>query len=98
MYYDVFRKQFWNNPNVVWWYSQNMFLVAKESVNIQEYFPGILPVSEIQEYVHPDLFKINNDRLFQNVNQNKKIKAGEMSLSFYLNLLKKKISGKFFHK
>ncbi len=98
VYYDVFRKLFWNNPNIVWWYSQNMFLVARETVNIQQYFPGTLPVREIQEYVHPELFKMNNERLFQNVNQKNKIKAGQMSLSFYLNLIKKKISGKFFHK
>ena len=28
---DYFRKKFWNDANVDWWYKQNMFLVVHES-------------------------------------------------------------------
>ncbi len=98
VYYDVFRKRFWNNPNVAWWYSQNMFLVAKESVNIQEYLPGISAVTELDEYIHPDLFAYFYTRYSQFNQQYKKIKSGEMYFSFYLSLIKKRIMRKFFHK
>ncbi|MEH1930932.1 methyltransferase domain-containing protein [Nostoc sp.] len=29
--FDCFRMKFWQNPNVPWWYAQNMFLFVKES-------------------------------------------------------------------
>ena len=32
VYLDPFRKKFWNNPNVDWWYRQNMFLIVKEDI------------------------------------------------------------------
>lgn len=50
LFYDVMRPHFWNNPNVEWWYKQNMFIVAKQ---------GSLPLTTnptINQYIHPDLF------------------------------------------
>jgi hypothetical protein len=32
IYLDPFRKKFWNNPHVDWWYRQNMFLVVQENI------------------------------------------------------------------
>lgn len=32
VYLDAFRKRYWNNKKVDWWYRQNMFLVVKEDI------------------------------------------------------------------
>lgn len=95
LFYDAFRQRFWNNTNIAWWYKQNMFLVAKDTLDIQQYIPGIKPLHEMLEYVHPDLMNVHYQNLIETKMQNKKIKNGELSLSFYLQLLKKKISKKF---
>ncbi|MBS1731254.1 MAG: class I SAM-dependent methyltransferase [Bacteroidetes bacterium] len=96
IFYDPFRELFWNNSKIYWWYRQNIFLVARETINMDDYIKGILPVHEMHEYVHPELFSIIHDQLTYNQEQNIKIKSGGMSLSFYLKLIRKKISRKTF--
>lgn len=44
-FHDALRPKFWNNPDVFFWYSQNLFLVTKE-VN-----QGV-----VLSLVHPELF------------------------------------------
>ncbi len=39
VFYDIFRQKYWNNPQVKWWYKQNMFLVAKKGVLDSHTFP-----------------------------------------------------------
>ncbi|MBL0337290.1 MAG: class I SAM-dependent methyltransferase [Chitinophagaceae bacterium] len=36
IFYDIFREQFWNNREINWWYKQNMFLVAHETVSFRK--------------------------------------------------------------
>ena len=51
VYLDPFRKKFWNDTKVDWWYRQNMFLVVKENlideINAERW--------DGQFYVIPDL-------------------------------------------
>ena len=70
-FHDVFRSWFWNNPNISWWYRQNMFLVTKK-----EKLPAVeilkrYEVNSIQNYVHPELLLIH-------VNENEKIMKGKL--------------------
>jgi SAM-dependent methyltransferase len=73
-FYDILRPLFWNNPNIYWWYRQNVFVVIKNSLN-----PNY-PKKEILNFVHPELYMIK-------VNQNNylktcinKILAGEIEI------------------
>lgn len=49
---DVFRERFWNDPDVDWWYRQNLFLVCRNGHPLTESskpFQGDC-------YVHPELY------------------------------------------
>lgn len=97
-FYDVFRKPFWNNSKIEWWYRQNMFLVVKDSVDIQAYFPGASPLQELQEYIHPELFLQRAQQEILYRQQVTKIKTGSMPFWYYLKLLKTAIGKKIFGK
>jgi len=45
-FHDAIRPQIWNNPQVDWWYRQNIFLVTKKNE------PGV----DIRSVVHPELY------------------------------------------
>lgn len=94
--YDVFRNRFWNNPRVDWWYKQNMFLVAKDAVNIENYLPGSKPVTEMFEYVHPDLLAMHVNQAKAFKEDIKKIKQGGHSTFFYWKLFKQSLRKHFF--
>lgn len=47
-FHDVIRPLIWSNPNVNWWYKQNMFLVKKD-------VPKPAPFNSLS-VVHPELF------------------------------------------
>jgi SAM-dependent methyltransferase len=93
-FHDVFRPIFWNNKNVARWYKQNMFLVVKDTIQINIDDFRNYEDKVIKNYVHPDYFLIifnQIDKLViqQNelVNEINKIKSGEKRLIFYLKLL-----------
>ncbi|MFZ1798895.1 MAG: methyltransferase domain-containing protein [Chitinophagaceae bacterium] len=98
IFYDVFRTKFWNNASVNWWYKQNMFLVMKDLIPVETFFPGAKPVTDIQEYIHPELFKMQSGNLNMLKQQLKKIKEGEMSAAFYFQRFKKALKRKFIKK
>ena len=54
VYLDAFRKKFWNNKKVDWWYRQNMFLVVKEEL------AGSLPFERWDGgvWIVPDLYDL----------------------------------------
>lgn len=62
-YYDLFRNQFWNNSSVDWWYKQNMFLVAHESVNFDESINRYKVETAANVYVHPDKFNLLKEEM-----------------------------------
>ena len=58
--FDPFRKRFWNDARVNWWYAQNMFLVCKpsgctEQAKIYKYDHNM--------YVHPALLHVYRSSL-----------------------------------
>jgi SAM-dependent methyltransferase len=57
--HDVLRPIFWENPNIYWWYKQNMVLIVKKGKEIE----GIkdLKYNLISNLVHPELFLLAND-------------------------------------
>jgi SAM-dependent methyltransferase len=80
-FYDEIRRKIWNNPEIDWWYKQNMFFVIKEGKNSY----GFSENQEICNYVHPVLF--NSARSAVN-----KILSGKKRYKFYLNVIKEKLS------
>ncbi len=95
LFYDVFRTIFWNNSNIDWWYKQNMFLVAKVNVKIFDYLPDVKPITEVNEYVHPELLAMHTENIKMCKQSLKKYKEGEFSPYVYLNLLRKSVYKKF---
>jgi len=62
---DAFRKTFWNNNKVNWWYRQNMFLVIKECDK------HLYQFEEFENfYIHPELFYYK-EKLRQNYSPQK---------------------------
>jgi SAM-dependent methyltransferase len=51
---DLFRTSLWNNPDVFWWYRQNMFLFVKKNSPIHLKHKD--KASEVLNVIHPDLF------------------------------------------
>jgi hypothetical protein len=76
---DVFRDKFWGNPNIEWWYQQNMFLALRsDNVLIEP------KDTNIHSYVHPHLYeaavsKINN------------LYTGKIKFSFAIKIFVKSI-------
>jgi SAM-dependent methyltransferase len=57
--YDIIRPIFWDNPEVFWWYKQNMVLVAPKDLNLN--FRNVaIPVKNL---VHYELYTIKAKRL-----------------------------------
>lgn len=49
--YDIIRPVIWDNPEVDWWYKQNMVVFAKYPVKT------VFPQSPLQHVIHPELFQ-----------------------------------------
>jgi hypothetical protein len=52
---DMFRKKFWNNSSVNWWYRQNMFLFINENCRLKK---KISCQYDGNTYIHPELLKL----------------------------------------
>lgn len=48
--YDLFRKEFWSNKKIEWWYSQNMILYSKNELNLESY-------GAINDMIHKELYQ-----------------------------------------
>ncbi|HRH51323.1 MAG TPA: class I SAM-dependent methyltransferase [Panacibacter sp.] len=96
VFYDVFRNVFWNNPSIDWWYKQNMFLVANRSKDITAYISGAVAITDVKEYVHPELLSMYTEQIKGYKQSLKTIKGAEASPYLYYKLLKKALYKKFF--
>jgi SAM-dependent methyltransferase len=55
IFYDIFREKYWNNSEIMWWYKQNMFLVAKEGT-----FSGTnFPIFQGDLRIHPEMLQMH---------------------------------------
>ena len=52
--YDIIRRKFWNNENLLWWYRQNTIVYVKKG---DTRFSSYTASSEIDALVHPSLFR-----------------------------------------
>ncbi len=77
MMHDVLRTFFWDDPEVDWWYKQNMVLVAHGDDPL---LPPDLKKSAILNIIHPRLY-LSKSRVVR----------GDASPGFYLNLFLKSI-------
>ncbi len=80
--HDVIRPIFWDNPDIFWWYRQNMVLIAPKDYKL----PESLASSPIRNLVHHEPYLIKAKML-------EEITKGETSLSFYLKSLIYKVFG-----
>ncbi len=104
-FYDVFRKAFWNNAEVDWWYKQNMFLVAHESVMFTPEIAQAKACGPIDIYIHPDLLKQHVKQKHRAIEKWQRQKlalksfaAGHESLPLYGAMLGRKIKNLLFNK
>lgn len=76
-FHDVIRNKIWNNPELAYYYKQNMFIIAHESV---ENTWNEDDTNKISDIVHPGCFESKC-----------KIERGERGVTCYLKLLPKSI-------
>lgn len=76
--YDVIRPIFWDNPNVFWWYKQNIVLIASKDFKLS----FNLPYCPMRNIIHYELYNAKNDIL-------EKIIRGKMKKKLYLKWLLK---------
>jgi hypothetical protein len=102
---DCLRNKFWQNENVHWWYSQNMFLFVKQTE--LEKFPLLKQEYSKEEFskgnvaplslVHPDLY-LKQQAVYQSLKENydpTKMSVKDAWLIFWValeNSLKRKLS------
>lgn len=58
--FDLLRDKFWDNPNVDWWYKQNMMIYANAKGAV---VLGHQPVKTIPYKIHPQLFDLRINEL-----------------------------------
>ncbi|MCF0069894.1 class I SAM-dependent methyltransferase [Dyadobacter sp. CY261] len=56
--HDILRPYFWNNPNVLWWYKQNILVFSKDPS-----FTSSLKLPRIFDLAHPEMLKANSETL-----------------------------------
>ncbi|WP_175574467.1 class I SAM-dependent methyltransferase [Algoriphagus marinus] len=79
VFLDIIRPLIWNNPNVDFWYKQNIFLVVKNTHELAlKYSSSHLPL------VHPELF--------ERINQNKDNQIDLLKKQLAINPLKRWIA------
>ncbi len=83
-FHDILRPTLWNNPNVDFWYKQNIFLVLHKDKMPDETTINKLQVNTFNNIIHPDAFS-KRSALYL------KILEGRMSIYFYVKLLIKRI-------
>ncbi len=83
--HDILRPVFWDNPNINWWYKQNMVMVAPKGF----VFPGNPIYGTLRNIVHYDLFKLVESQR----SDFEKLQSGRMKSSKYAALLLKSVIG-----
>jgi SAM-dependent methyltransferase len=80
--FDILRTLFWGNPQIDFWYQQNICLYLKKDSSFK-FVDKISNEKHFQNAVHPELYIKKATELC-------KILSGSKNLSFYLKLLIKK--------
>lgn len=84
---DVLRPIFWNDPEIYWWYKQNIVLfVPREMENKIE-----IKSTSIRDIVHYDLFTLRSNELTKVRKRLAVINEGNAGIKYYLKLLFKSL-------
>ncbi|WP_439555666.1 class I SAM-dependent methyltransferase [Dyadobacter sp.] len=78
--HDILRPYFWNNPNIFWWYKQNILVFSKART-----LPHSLPQKKLYDIVHPELLKAKSDSM------NGKTAGFYFALRLFMNVCKNKL-------
>jgi len=89
-FYDSVRMLFWNNPDVDYWYKQNMFLVIKDGTNNF----GFQKETILNNLVHPELFILIKNSQNEIYQQHIRLAWGQEPVWRYVRLLLKSILNK----
>lgn len=84
IFHDILRPLLWNNPDVDYWYKQNIFLVTHRDYVFTKKAIQNISVNAFDNIIHPDAF-IKRSILYENIIN------GNMSAGFYGKLFIKKI-------
>ncbi|MBL0272562.1 MAG: class I SAM-dependent methyltransferase [Chitinophagaceae bacterium] len=90
IFYDIFREQFWNNREINWWYKQNMFLVAHETVSFPEEILKRKVIGQPIVYIHPGNLAERVSQIDTVINQAEGFLDGNVSLAIYFIAIKNK--------
>lgn len=92
--YDILRPQIWDNPNIFFWYKQNMVVFAKKR-SVPDSLQHAMS-KPIRNIVHPDLFYLQNNTIveFQEKIDTlscelQRLYSGSFPLIAYIKMLKK---------
>lgn len=89
-FYDIFREQFWNNTKIDWWYRQNMFLVAHDSVKFTSDIEMKKIIGEPLIFMHPGVLETRISHISNLSDQLQEMKNGNYSLGVYFTALWRK--------
>lgn len=91
--HDIMRPIFWDNPNVFWWYKQNMVLFTSKDYKL----PEVVEHNVLKNVIHYDLYtervEYLKNKLIQRNEDIKKINQGKSGSFTYIKLFIKSIIG-----
>ncbi len=80
--HDILKAKFWENPDIHWWYKQNMVLVTPSNYTITD--SDSLRYNALKNVIHPELLMAINNKLDS-------ISTGYASPRYYAKLLLKSL-------
>lgn len=81
LFYDILRKELWNNEKISYWHRQNTFLVVKKSKKLG-FTKG--PDEAVSNIIHPVLYLKKAEAL-------EKLLKGDFRILFYMKLLTRSV-------
>lgn len=78
--HDIFKPLLWDNPDVHYWYKQNMVVFTRSNFDVSRFYKH--EENSLQNVIHPTLYLEKTSKLDQ-------IVRGDQTLLYYLKLLTK---------
>lgn len=79
--YDIIRHNIWNNPKIQFWYKQNIFIFAKQSLRSSFNKRNLFHTNNIMSLIHPEMYLWSMAR-----NNTEQEKQHNRDLTYYLAL------------
>lgn len=87
---DIIRPAVWDNPDIFWWYKQNMMVVAKDKlISTILSQTSLLELIKVKNLIHPELYDIKCKLADFYKNKADLAYEGRLPLKEYLKMLKK---------